>query len=124
MVLDTADRGQWLPVLREELLRTTELPRADRCAVVAGFLDSALARPGLAYELVESLLHVVIELPPAPYQLMVTAIAEADRMTGDPNRLRAVVGSAMARFALPQWQRLAAGLNVAAEAAGRPATWT
>ena len=122
-VLDTEDRGQWVPLLREEMLRTTELPRAERCAVVGGFLAGALSRPGSAYELVESLLHVVIELPPSTYQLLVTAIADAEGMTGNPERLRTVVGSAMARFALPQWQRLATGLNVAAEAAGQSATW-
>lgn len=123
-VLDTEPRDQWVAVLREEMLRAVDLSTAHRCAVVSGFLDGAVARPGASYDLVESLLQVVIELPPRTYELLVSAIvtACADSVR-DPDRVRAVIGSTMARFALPQWQRLAASLNAAARQTGQPATW-
>jgi hypothetical protein len=49
--------------------------------------------------------------------------ASAGRPQPDADRLRSVVGSAMARFAIPQWQRLAASLNAVAESTDQPATW-
>ena len=67
----------------------------------------------------------MLELPPRSYDLLVAAIvhASAGRPEQDSARLQSVVGSALARFAMPQWQRLAASLNAAASAAGLPATW-
>jgi hypothetical protein len=41
----------------------------------------------------------------------------------DGPRLHAVLSSALARFPLPQWQRLAASLNTAAQDVGLPAQW-
>jgi tetratricopeptide (TPR) repeat protein len=129
-VLDAEDREQWVAVLREEVLRAAELPTGQRCELVSGFLDGVLARPGASYDLAESLLQIVLELPPRTYDLLVSAVVEAcagrpeqGRPEQDIERLRAVIGSALARFALPQWQRLAASLNAAAQASGQPATW-
>jgi tetratricopeptide (TPR) repeat protein len=124
-VLDTEDREQWVSVLREEVLRSVELPAAGRRELVRGFLDGVLARPGASYDLAEALLQVVLELPPRTYELLVSAVvsASAGRPEPDTERLHAVIGSALARFALPQWQRLAASLNAAAQATGQPATW-
>ncbi|MDQ3627479.1 MAG: hypothetical protein M3419_01415, partial [Actinomycetota bacterium] len=126
VVLDAEPRERWATVLREEVLRIVDLPVRQRSVIVEGFLDGALARPGASYDLVESLLQVVIELPPGGYGLLVGAIEDAcaDRPGQDTERLRAVIASVMARFALPQWQRLAASLNAVAQEAGRPATWT
>lgn len=113
------------PLVREEVLRLAELPAGQRCVEVSGFLHGALARTEASYELVQSLLQVVLELPPRAYDLLVATIVDAadGRPQQDVERLRAVVGSAMARFAIPQWQRLAASLNAAAQATGQPATW-
>lgn len=125
VVLDTAGPERLVAVLRDEVLRTTDLSEAQRHAAVRGFLDGLLTRPGVAQDLAASLLQVVLELPPRTYQLLVSAIVDAcaDRSERDTERLHAVIGSALARFALPQWQRLAASLNAAAEATGQPATW-
>ncbi|MDQ3481708.1 MAG: hypothetical protein M3423_10350, partial [Actinomycetota bacterium] len=62
---------------------------------------------------------------PEPYGELVTAIVQATggRAEEDSERVRTVVGSAMARFAIPQWQRLASSLNSAANAAGQPEGW-
>lgn len=125
-VLDAEGAEQWVVVLRDELQGTAELAPGQRCAVVSGFLDGMLARPSMSYDLAESLLQVVLELPPRTYDLLVSAVvgACAGRSERDTERLRGVISSSMARFALPQWQRLAASLNAAAEASGQPASWT
>lgn len=125
VVLDEESREQWVGVLRDEVLRSLELSPTDRCLVLRGVLDVLLARPESAYALAESLLTVVLELPPRSYTATVEALVAgcAGRADAAGERLRTVLGSALARFALPQWQRLAASLNSAAEAAGQPATW-
>ena len=112
-------------VLREELLRGLDLGAGADTLVVRGFLEGLLDRPGRSYELAESFLQVVLELPPRPYGHLVEAVVASCAVQSDSGaeRLRSVLGSAMARFAMPQWQRLAASLNDAALAAGQPATW-
>ncbi len=124
-VLDTEERVRWVPVIRDEVLRAVDLSREQRNDIIRRFLDGVLARPASSYELSQDLLHVVLELPPQPYALLVASIVEgcAARPEEDTDRLHEVISSAMARFAMPQWQRLAASLNAAEEAAGRAATW-
>lgn len=124
-VLDDEPADQWAAVLREEILRALELPPAAGALLVRGCLDGLLTRSGTSHDYAESLLHVVLEVPPRPYAQLVAAVVAgvARRPAEDADRLRAVLGSAMARFAMPQWQRLAASLNDAAVAAGQPATW-
>lgn len=124
-VLDAEDQEQWVGVIRAEVFRLLEIPRADRVEVLRGFVDGVLARPGVSYSLAESLLHVLLELPPRTYEQMIVSFVEAsvDYPEEQAARLRAVFGSAMARFAIPQWQRLAASLNAAAEAAGQEGNW-
>lgn len=124
-VLDEEDVDGWVPLLREEVLRVADSAAGQRQALVRGLLDGVLTRPGRAYDLVEALLQVVLELPPRPYAAFAQAVvaACAGRPQEESDRLRAVVSSALARFALPQWQRLAASLNAAAAAAGEPGGW-
>lgn len=124
-VLDDAAQESWVAVLREEVVRVADAPPAAAGELVRGLLDGLLARPGTSYDLAESLLVVVLELPPRPYALLVSAVVDAcaGRPEQDGERLRAVLGSAMARFAMPQWSRLAASFNAAARDVGEPATW-
>lgn len=124
-VLDTQDQEQWAAVIREEVLRVADLPDQARQTLLRAVLDGLLTRSGASYDLAEALLQVVLELPPRSYALMVAAIvaAGAGRSKQDSDRLSAVLSSAMARFAMPQWQRLAASLNAAATEAGLPAQW-
>ena len=124
-VLDEAPPQQWGPLIRDEVLCLADAPVAERDGQVSGLLDGLLARPGTCYDLAESLLGVVLELPPGDYTLMVQSLVAGTggRVDSDATRLRAILGSAMARFALPQWQRLAASLNAAAERLGEPTSW-
>ncbi len=124
-VLSDTPPEQWAAVLREEVLRAVELRGGQRQALLRGMLDGLLTRPGQAHDLAESLLQVVVELPPRPYAQVVAALVlgSSGRPKDQTTRLHAVIGSAMARFAIPQWQRLAAALNEAAAAAGQPQAW-
>lgn len=119
------DQDKWVLIMREELLRAVELPPAGRTGVLSGFLDGLLTRPAESYALAEALLNVILELPPRTYDQLITAFiaACADRPEPDLDRLRSVTSSALARFAIPQWQRLAGSLNAASEKAGLPANW-
>lgn len=125
IVLDDEDAEGWVVLLREEVLRVADGAPAQRQALVRGLLDGVLTRPGRAYDLVEALLQVVLELPPRPYAACTQALvaACARRPPAESDRLRAVIGSALARFAIPQWQRLAGSLDEAAAAAGEPGGW-
>ena len=124
-VLDDSPQEHWVGALREEVVRACELAPGQLDEVVRGVLDGVLRRPGDAYDVAESLLHVVVELPPREYTRVVTAVvaATAGRPAPETARLHAVFGSAMARFAMPQWQRLAVALNEAAGHAGQPQEW-
>lgn len=124
-VLDEEPPERWPAILREEALRWCDADPLVRLEAVGGFVDGLLSHPGTAYDLAESLLAVLLELPPRPYGELVDAIVldTGARAAADSERVRAVLGSAMARFAIPQWQRLAASLNAAANTAGQPASW-
>lgn len=125
-VLAVEDRDAWVAIIRDEVLRAAELSRDELRRLLRGFLDGVLTRSDAPYELVESLLHVVLELPPRTYDSIVEAVVDAagGRPEDESTRLHAVIGSALARFPIPQWQRLVASLNAASNAAGRPATWS
>ncbi|WP_100498141.1 tetratricopeptide repeat protein [Geodermatophilus chilensis] len=128
-VLDEEPPDRWTATVREEVLRLVEAPAPERRAAVAGFLEGALARPGTAHALVQSFLHVLLELPPSGYDPMVQAVVGA-AVAGGPeasprNRdaLRRVMRSAMARFPVPQWDRLAASFDAVAAESGAPLGW-
>lgn len=125
-VLDAEPAQGWAAVIREEVLRLQDEPATERLAGITGFVGGVLARPGAAYDLTAALLSVFLELPPASYEEMVTALvrATAGRPEPETERAHAVIRSAMARFPLPQWQRLAATCNAAAARVGQPATWS
>ncbi len=123
-VLDEEPMQRWSSILREEVLRWCDASPPDRLLAVRGFMDGMLARPGTSYDLAESLIATIVELPPTPYAEMVASVVQVASDLGErEERVRSVMGSAMARFAMPQWQRLAASLNEAAADAGLAEGW-
>lgn len=124
-VLETEPRKRWAAIIREEALRWCDASSAERQDALSGFVEGLLSRPEVCYDLAESFLGVLLELPPDSYGALVSALVEATgkRSDDEGDRVRAVVGSALARFAIPQWQRLASSLNTAAATTGRAATW-
>jgi len=124
-VLDEEDTASWPALVREEFARAAATSTAEQDRLLRSTFDGLLTRPGRSYDLAESVLQVVLELPPRPYASAVAAVvaACADRPGAEVDRLRSVVSSALARFAIPQWQRLVASLNDAAAASGQAAGW-
>lgn len=124
-VLDAEPRDRWCAILREEALRWAEAETVERVQSVEHLIEACLGRPETSYDLAESLLGVLLELPPESYGSMVAAIVQATggRPEVDGERVRSVFASAMARFPLPQWQRLAHSLNAAAANTGQLAGW-
>jgi len=124
-VLDSEPPDRWHAIVRDEVQRWSAVDRAERLDDVNRFLEAVLARPGGGYALAESLLGVLLELPTPPYEELVGVLVEVTgrRPEDVQDRVRAVVGSALARFPLPQWQRLAGSLNTAARTAGLPGEW-
>lgn len=124
-VLEDEPVDQWVALVREELVRALALSDDGCRAVVRGVLAAVLALPDGAYDVAEALLGAVLEQPPRAYARLLAAVEDGCAVSGDEDqaRLRSVLSSALARFAIPQWQRAATGLNDAAVAAGRPGSW-
>lgn len=124
-VLDSEPPVRWHAIVRDEAQRWCAVGRDERLEDVDRFLEAVLDRPGGGYALTESLLGVLLELPASPYEELVGVLVELTgrRPEDVQHRVRAVVGSAMARFPLPQWQRLAESLNTAARTIGLPGEW-
>lgn len=125
-VLDDTPVDRWVSVVREELLRWADAVSRVRADAAAAWVDGHLRQPGRGAEFAQGLLGALLELPPASYEAVVRDIvmAVADRSTEDSERFRAAVRSGMARFALPQWQRVAATFNAASTELGEPAEWS
>ncbi len=124
-VLEDEPVVQWVALVREELVRALALSDDGCREVVRGVLAAVLALSDSAYDVAEALLGAMLEQPPRAYARLLAAVEDGCVASAeqDQDRLRSVLSSALARFAIPQWQRAAAGLNDAAVAAGRPESW-
>lgn len=125
-VLDDEPKARWPLVVREEVLRWADAVPPVRLDAAASWIDGQLGRPDRAYDLAQTLLGALLELPPPGYRRVVAALVQAvaGRDEEDADAFRRVVRSAMARFAVPQWHRLAATFDQAAAESGQPAAWT
>lgn len=125
-VLDDTESERWTAVVREEVLRWADATDAKRAAAAADWVAGQARQRGRGPQFAEALLGAILELPPASYELVIRAIvaAVATRDEGDAEQFRASVRSGMARFAIPQWQRLAGTFNAAATELGQPAEWS
>ncbi|MDP9444621.1 MAG: hypothetical protein M3P83_09855, partial [Actinomycetota bacterium] len=91
-----------------------------------GWVDGQLERPVGRVERTHALLSVLLELPPPAYEAVVASLvaATAERAGDDAERFRAAVRGAMARFPLPQWQRLVATFERAQRQCAEPGSWS
>ncbi len=124
-VLDEEPMARWPVVVREEVVRWADGVPGARLDAAAAWIDGQLGRPDRAHDLAQTLLGALLELPPPGYQRVVTALVQAvaRRDDADADEFRRVTRSAMARFAIPQWQRLAATFDQTAVEHGQPAAW-
>lgn len=125
-VLEDEPDDRWPTVLRDEVTRWGDCRPADRAEVAGHWVDGVLRRSGRGPELTEAFLNALLELPPAAYERIVEAIVRTtgERSDATAERFRAVTRSGMARFPVPQWQRMAATFNRAAENSGNHAGWS
>lgn len=125
-VLDSepvAHRGTWL---RDELLLWTASDGTTRAAAAEGWVQEQVARGAEGIEHAEMLLGVLLELPPPEYEVVVGALVGAVHRSEEAvaERFRSVTRSAMARYPLPQWQRMAATFEAAARRHGGEDPWS
>ena len=125
-VLEDTPPDSWVALVREEVLWWADASPTARAGAASAWVEGQLRRPGRGAQFAESLLGALLELPPAAFQVVVKSIvlAAADRSLDDAQAFRAGVRSGMARFALPQWQRLAAAFDAASAELGVAAQWS
>jgi len=125
-VLDDEPAERWPQTVREEVVRWADASTAMRHSAATSWVEGQLERPGLGHPLAQTLLSALLELPPPAYLRVVAALVAAvgRRSPEDAESFRTVTRSAMARFPLPQWQRLAATFDQQALEQQQPATWT
>jgi tetratricopeptide (TPR) repeat protein len=124
-VLDQEPAERWEIWVRDELLRWAAADPRSRTREAAAWVHEQVARGAEGVEHAQVLLGVLLELPPPAYDVVVRALVQATA-AADPaeaERFQAVTGSAMARYPLPQWQRMAASFTTAAERAGADQQW-
>ncbi len=117
---------RWTGLVRAEVLRWADAPADVLAAAAREWVRGQAGYDGDRAALAYTLLDVVLELPPSPYQRVIAALVEAASLPGADTggRFRSTMRSAMVRFAPPQWQRLGATFTAAAQAAGQPQDWT
>jgi tetratricopeptide (TPR) repeat protein len=116
---------RWEIWVRDEVLRWSESDLATRNEEAVRWLREQVRCGAKGVEYAQVLLGVILELPPAAFDRIVAALVEAAAAV-DPveaDRFQSVTRSAMARYPVPQWQRLAASFTAAAEQAGHPQRW-
>jgi tetratricopeptide (TPR) repeat protein len=124
-VLDQEPGDGWAVAVREELARLLDADPEERNAEVGAWIDGQLARPALGGDLAEAWLGALLELPGEAMDRLIGATLEAlaQRDEAAAARFRSEVSRAMARFHLPQWQRLADRFNRAAARLGQAPSW-
>lgn len=124
-VLDAEPVERWEIWVRDEVLRWSESDPPTRNREAARWLDQQVRRGAAGVEHAKVLLGVLLELPPAAYERIIAALVEAaaaaDLVQSD--RFQTVTRSAMARYPMPQWQRLVTSFTAAAEQAGHDQQW-
>ncbi len=124
---DVAEVGdEWAVVLRDEVTRWVDCSPAERSEAAGHWVGGILQRSGRGPEFMEGFLNALLELPPVAYERIIEAVVRASARESEEgaDRFRSISRSAMARFPIPQWQRLAATFDRVAAANGTPASWS
>ena len=124
-LLDGEPSGRRPAIVREELARWVELPDGERRAEAGAWIDGQLARDDTGSELAAVWVGALLELPPAALREVIAATVDALGERDRPARelFRSEVGSAAARFHVPQLMRLRDAFNQIAAERGQEAEW-
>lgn len=126
VVLDQEPSDRWMDEARPEVTRWVSADPDERRAAASAWITGQLARADVAIELAQAFLGVLLELPPDAMTAVIRATVEA-LQTHDPEdrqRFRGQVGRAMARFHIPQWQRLQHEFERLAAEVGDDGSWS
>jgi tetratricopeptide (TPR) repeat protein len=124
-VLDDEPQHRHQIWARDELSCWTRLDDDTAVAAVAAWVRAQAARGAEGADYAVLLLGALLELPPPAYVVAVQLLVRATADVGgeEAERFQRIVGSAMARYPLPQWQRMAASLTAAAQRWGPDQQW-
>jgi tetratricopeptide (TPR) repeat protein len=124
-VLDLEPGEGWAVAVREELARWLDADPAERRAEAGAWIDGQLARPATSGDLAHALLVALLELPGEAMDQLIGATLEALGQRDEPAaaRYRSQLSGALARFHVPQWQRLADRFNRSAALLGQEPSW-
>ncbi|MDQ4130535.1 MAG: tetratricopeptide repeat protein [Actinomycetota bacterium] len=125
IVLKEEPQEKWPVLIREELLRWVEVDPGERLAESRAWVEGVLARREVSVELAQAWLEVLLELPPDAMETLIASTIETLRGR-DPESValfRDHVSRAMARFHIPQWDRLRETFNRLAEELGEEPAW-
>lgn len=125
LVLDREALESWPGLIREELARWTDLEHAARQEEFTALITGLLSSPRES-DLAEAWLGAVLELTPQAAEQMVRSLLQAfaEQPPDARSILRRRLGSGMARFHVPQWERLKGLFNRMAMEKGQDASWT
>ncbi len=124
-VLNEEPQDRWPVLIREELLRWVEVDADERRAESGAWVEGVLARPEVGVELAQAWLEVLLEMPPGAMEALICSTIETLRGR-DPEqarRFRDHVSRAMARFHIPQWDRLRETFNRLSRELGEEPAW-
>lgn len=123
-VLDEEPEDRWPALVREEAVRWADAGDAPRAAELQAWVAGQLARPSRAIVLAEALMAALIELPPAPMDLLLQATLHAvgEREEADQLMFARQCSQALARFPVPQLLRLKDAFEAGAGDLGLAAT--
>ncbi|HEX2029591.1 MAG TPA: tetratricopeptide repeat protein [Nitriliruptorales bacterium] len=126
VVLDQEPSDRWMDEARPELTRWVSAAADERRAAANAWITGQLARDDAAIELAHAFLGVLLELPPEAMTTLIRATVEALQAHDpeDRRRFRGEVARAMARFHIPQWQRLQHEFERLAAEVGDDGSWT
>ncbi len=126
VVLDREPSERWPALVREEVVRWADAAPDVRRAESASWIDVQLTRPDEAPELAEAWLGALLELPPRLMELVIRSTLEAlgEREAGVRDRFGSDVSAGMARFYVPQLERLRSIFERLAAELGQEPLWS
>lgn len=106
-VLEQTPSERWPSELLPYLTALLDVDAAERQRMLGHWIDGQLGGRLDGTQIGAGLLEALLELPPAQMETLVTSLLSAlGSRDADAARFRTQLSRAMARFPLPQWQRL------------------
>lgn len=125
-VLDDAPTQRWAAELAPSLTAMLDAETLERERLLGAWIDGQVAEGRDGTALAAALLDVLLELPPDQLKTLVRGLLLAlqDRAHEQAGRFRSQSRRAMARFHVPQWQRLEAIFQEVAAEVGDDGEWS